>query len=57
MPLRMRWLLRNKVIKLNEKLHSLMIERLSICNSEFKSSLIASKLKKKKALYIMACKF
>jgi hypothetical protein len=34
-----------------------MNQRLSFCNSELKSSLIAAKLKQKKAVYIMACKY
>jgi hypothetical protein len=57
MPLRIRWKLRSKVITLQEKLTYLMNQRLSFCNSELKSSLIAAKLKQKKAVYIMACKY
>jgi hypothetical protein len=34
-----------------------MNQRLLFCNNVFKSSLISAKLKQKKAIYIMACKF
>lgn len=34
-----------------------MNQRLSFCNDAFKSSLITAKLKQKKAVYIMACKY
>jgi hypothetical protein len=34
-----------------------MNQRLLVCNEAFKSSLISAKLKQKKAIYIMACKY
>lgn len=34
-----------------------MNQRLAVCNDSFKYSLITAKLKQKKAMYIMACKY
>lgn len=57
MPMRIRWKLRSKTIKLQEQLAFLMKQRLSICNEAFKSSVLSGKLRQKKAVYIMACKY
>jgi hypothetical protein len=57
MPMRMRWKLRSKIVKLQEQLAFMMKQRLSVCNEAFKSSLLSAKLRQKKAVYIMACKY
>ena len=57
MPLRMRWKLRSKIIRMSDALKNLKAERLLVCHNMFKISLTEAKLKKKKAIYIMACKF
>jgi hypothetical protein len=57
MPMRMRWKLRSKIVKLQEQLAFMMKQRLSVCNEAFKSCVLYGKLKQKKAVYIMACKY
>jgi hypothetical protein len=53
----MRWKLRTKSIALFDQLTYLMNRRLLYCHSSFKTSQVASQLKKKKGVYVMACKF
>ena len=53
----MRWNMRQKALKLSDTLRNLQIQRLTAVNTHFKNTLVQARLKKKKAVYIMSCKF
>jgi hypothetical protein len=57
MPLRMRWKLRQKIIKMSDTIQKLSIDRLNACQNEFINCLVVGKTKKKKGVYIMANQF
>lgn len=57
MPLRMRWRLRQKALRMSDVINKLSQERLSRCQTVFKQYVIEGKQMKKRGVYLMASKF